>query len=59
MNTVVCTVGYNAKLPKMVSQLEDRFGLGETNDNLLLEFHPIVQGPNEKIEDFGSKLECM
>ena len=41
-NTVVCTVGYNAELPKMISWLEDRFGLGETNDNLLLEFHQMV-----------------
>ena len=31
-NMVVCTVGYNAELPKMISQLEDRFGLGETNN---------------------------
>ena len=57
-NTVVCTVGYDAELPEMISQLEDRFGLGETNDNLLLEFHQMVQGPNEKVQDFGSKREC-
>ena len=57
-NMVVCTVGYNAKLLEMISQLEDRFGLGETNDNLLLEFHQMVQGPNEKVQDFSSKLEC-
>ena len=37
-NKVVHTVGYDAELPKMISWLEDRFGLGETNDNLLLEF---------------------
>ena len=55
-NTVVHTVGYDAKLPEMISQLEDRFGLGETNDNLLLEFHQMVQGPNEKVQDFSSKI---
>ena len=38
-NMVVPTVGYDAELPEMISRLEDRFGLGETNDNLLLEFH--------------------
>ena len=38
-NTVFCAVGYNAEFPEMISFLEDRFGLGETNDNLLLEFH--------------------
>ena len=57
-NTVVHAVGYDAELPKMISWLEDRFGLGETNDNLLLEFHQMVQGPNEKVQDFSSKLEC-
>ena len=57
-NTVVHAVGYNVELPKMILQLEDRFGLGETNDNLLLEFHQMVQGPNEKVQDFSSKLEC-
>ena len=55
---VVRAVGYNAKLLEMISQLEDRFGLGEKNDNLLLDFHQMVQGPNEKVQDFGSKLEC-
>ena len=57
-NTLVLTVGYDDELPEMISQLEDRFGLGETNDNLLLEFHQMVQGPNEKVQDFSSKLEC-
>ena len=57
-NTVVHAVGYDAKLPEMILCLEDWFGLGETNDNLLLEFHQMVQGSNEKVQDFGSKLEC-
>ena len=51
-NTVVHTVGYNVKLSEMISWLEDRFGLGDTNDNLLLEFHQMVQGPNEKVPRF-------
>ena len=38
----------------MISRFENRFGLGETNDNLLLEFHQMVQGTNEKVQDFGS-----
>ena len=42
----------------MISCLENCFGLGETNDTLLLEFHQMSQGPNEKIQNFGSKLEC-
>ena len=56
--TVVRAVGYDAELAQMISHLEDRFGLGETNDTLLLEFYQMVQGPHEKIQDFGSKLEC-
>ena len=51
-------MGYDTELSNMILHLEDRFGLGETNDKLLLEFHQMVQGPNEKIQDFGSKLEC-
>ena len=58
VNTVVGTAGYDAELPEMISQLEDRFRFGETSDNLLLEFHQMVQGPNEKVQDFSSKLEC-
>ena len=56
--TVVHTVGYDAELSLMISHLEDRFGLGETNDTLLLEFHQMSQGLHEKVQDFGSKLEC-
>ena len=56
--TVVCTVGYDMELSLMISHLEDRFGLGETNDTLLLEFHQMSQGVHEKVQDFGSKLEC-
>ena len=51
-NMVVRAVGYDAELPEMISRLEDRFGLGETSDNLLLEFHQMVQGPNEKSPRF-------
>ena len=56
--TVVRAVGYDTELSDMILHLEDQFGLGETNDTLLLEFHQMVQGPNEKIQDFGSKLDC-
>ncbi|MCG8626387.1 MAG: hypothetical protein MJE68_30860, partial [Proteobacteria bacterium] len=56
--TVVRTVGYEAELSNMISCLEDRFGLGETDDTLLLEFHQMNQGTTEKIQDYGSKLEC-
>ena len=56
--TVVRAVGYDAELSLMISHMEDRFGLGETNDTLLLEFHQMSQGLHEKVQDFGSKLEC-
>ena len=56
--TVVRALGYDAPLEEMIDRLDDRFGLGETNDALLLEFHQMVQGPHEKIQDYGSKLEC-
>ena len=56
--TVVRAVGYDAALSDMISRLEDRFGLGETDDALLLEFHQMNQGSTEKIQDYGSKLQC-
>ena len=55
---VVHAVGYDTGLSDMISQLEDCFGLGETNNTLLLDVHQMVQGPHEKIQKFGSKLEC-
>ena len=55
---VVHTVHYNAELSEMIWWVEDRFSLGETNDTLLLEFHQMVQVQKEKVQDFGSKLEC-
>ena len=56
--TVVRAMGYDTELSDMILHLEDQFGLEETIDMLLLEFHKMAQGPNEKIQDFGSKLEC-
>ena len=56
--TVVRAVGYDAELSLMISHLEDRFGLGDTSDALLLECHQMSQGVNEKVQDYGSKLEC-
>ena len=58
VKTEVHAVGYNAELSLMISHWEDRFGLGETNDTLLLEFHQMLQGVNEKVQDYSSKLEC-
>ena len=55
---VVRTVGYDTELSLMISHLEDRFGLGETNDTLLLEFHQMSQGVHQKVQDLRSKLEC-
>ena len=55
---MVCPVGYETELSEMILHIEDQFGFGETNDTLLLEFHQMIQGLNEKIQDFGSKLEC-
>ena len=54
--TVVRAVGYDAELAHMISHLEDRFGLGETNDTLLLEFHQMSQGVHEKVQEFWVKI---
>jgi len=56
--TVVRAIGYESDLPEMLRRLEDRLGFRQTDDCLLLEFHQMMQGPHEKIQDYGSKLEC-
>ena len=50
-------IGYGSSLDAMVRQLQNRFGLGETVDNLGQEFHQLMQQPKEKVGEFGGKLE--
>ena len=50
-------IGYGSSLDAMIWQLQNRFGLGETVDNLGQEFHQLMQQPKEKVGEFGGKLE--
>ena len=50
-------IGYGSSLDAMIRQLQNRFGLGETVDNLGQEFHQLMQQPKEKVGEFGGKLE--
>ena len=42
----------------MINCLESKFARAETDDCLLQEFHRMQQGSNERVLDYGSKLEC-
>ena len=53
----ICAIGYSSNLDAMIRQLQNRFGLGETVDNLGQEFHQLMQQPKEKVGEFGRKLE--
>ena len=42
----------------MINCLDSKFARAETDDCLLQEFHRMQQGSNERVLDYGSKLEC-
>ena len=42
----------------MIGQLIKQFRMGQTDDDLLQDFHQLSQGPCELVQDFGAKLEC-
>ena len=33
--------------------------MGQASDEILQEFHQMIQGPKESVQDFGEKLECI
>ena len=41
----------------MIEQLDSQFGVGQAGDEILHEFHQMIQGPKESVQDFGAKLE--
>ena len=51
------SIGYGSSLDAMISQLQNRFGLGESVDILGQEFHQLMQQPKKKFGEFGGKLE--
>ena len=50
-------IGNNSELDAILTQLEKRFGLGESVDILSQQFHQLMQTPKEKVSEFGNKLE--
>ena len=57
-NIIVRAAGYESTLDHMIQCLDDKFGHSETDDSLLQEFHKMQQGSNERVMEYGSKLEC-
>ena len=55
---VVRACGFNAELDEMIRCLHKQFSMGQADDDLLKDFHQMVQGPHELVQDYGVKLEC-
>ena len=58
-NTVVRAKGFDADLGDIIERLDKQFGVGQAGDEILREFHQMIQGPKESVQDFGAKLECI
>ena len=58
-NVVVCAKGFDTDLNDLIEQLDQQFGVGQAGDEILRDFHEMIQGPKESIQDFGAKLECI
>ena len=58
-NVVVCAKGFDTDLNDLIERLDQQFGVGQAGDEILWEFHQMVQGPKESVSNFGAKLECI
>ena len=58
-NVVVHAKGFDTDLNDLIEQLDQQFGVGQAGDEILRDFHQMIQGPKESIQDFGAKLECI
>ena len=58
-NVVVRTKGFDTDLNDLIERLDQQFGVGQAVYEILREFHQMVQGPKESVQDFGAKLECI
>ena len=58
-NVIICAKGFNTELNDLIEWLDQQFGVGQAGDEILREFHQMIQGPKESIQDFGAKLECI
>ena len=58
-NVIVHAKGFDTNLNDLIEQLDQQFGVGQAGDEILREFHQMIQGPKESVQDFGAKLECI
>ena len=58
-NVVVHAKGFDTNLNDLIERLDQQFGVGKAGDKILREFHQMIQGPKESVQDFGAKLECI
>ena len=55
-NTVVRAKGFNANLGDIIERLDKQFGVGQAGDEILWEFHQMIQGLKESVQDFGGEI---
>ena len=58
-NVVIHAKGFDTDLNDLIERLDQQFGVGQAGDEILREFHEMIQGPKESVQDFGAKLECI
>ena len=58
-NTVVRAKGFDTDLGDIIEWLDKQFGVGQAGDEILREFHQMIQGPKESVQGFAAKLECI
>ena len=51
-NVVVRAKGFNTDLNDLIERLDQQFGVGQAGDEILREFHQMIQGPKESVQDF-------
>ena len=44
-NVVVCVKGFDTDLNDLIERLDQQFGVGQSGDEILREFHQMIQGP--------------
>ena len=47
------------RVNNLIERLDRQFGVEQAGDEILREFHQMIQGPKESVQDFGAKLECV
>ena len=50
---------FDTDLNDLIKRLDQQFGVGQAGDEILRDFHQMIQVPKESVQDFGAKVECI